>query len=72
MKKIVKIGACVAAMAAVALSLTGCSPKKCSVCGNEYTFGGKTETVMGHEVNVCGDCVNAANKIQDGVNNLFG
>lgn len=57
MKKIAKIGLSVVALATLALSMTGCSSKKCDNCGKSFSSGGTTMTVLGQEINVCGDCM---------------
>lgn len=60
MKRIVKIGISVAALATLAFSMTGCSSKTCDVCGKSYSSGGSTTTILGREVNVCSDCMKSA------------
>lgn len=60
MKRIAKIGSAIVVLATLALSLTGCSPKTCAVCGKEFTSGGKTMEFHGVEASVCGDCIDKA------------
>lgn len=57
MKKIAKIGVSVIALAALALSLTGCSSKTCDNCGKKYSSGGTTMELLGEKVNLCQDCM---------------
>ncbi len=57
LKKIAKIGASIVALAALALSLTGCSSKTCTNCGKKFSSGGTTMNVLGQEVNICPDCM---------------
>ena len=60
MKRIAKIGSTIAVLAALALTMTGCSPKTCAVCGKQFTSGGKTMSYMGVEASVCGECIDNA------------
>lgn len=60
MKRIAKIGSTIAVLAALALSMTGCSPKTCSVCGKQFTSGGKTMSYQGVEASICGECIDKA------------
>ncbi len=57
MKKIAKIGVSVIALAALALTLTGCSSKTCDNCGKKFSKGGTTMEILGEEVNICQDCM---------------
>lgn len=63
MSRIIKRSISVLAIAAAVLTISGCSSKTCSVCGKTYSGGGATQTIMGQEVNVCPDCINAAGNI---------
>lgn len=69
MKKTVKKGISVLAVTALLLLTAGCSSKVCDTCGKSYSSGGKTQTIMGEEINMCGDCLNAVNDL---ANNLLG
>lgn len=62
MKKIVKKTLSVLAVLVMAASIAGCAESKtCSVCKKSYSKGGATQTILGQEVNVCDDCLKAAN-----------
>ena len=68
MKKLICVLLVVVMMATL---LTACGKFKCDVCGEEKSGKKYTEEILGEEIEMCKDCHEKAEELEEGLEDLF-